>query len=171
MIRVIISAQVKCLLVSAGWGVAFVVGLWMQMAHAQRAQRRSFVRKMTSVLRPWMQVAHAQRALRRSCVRRMPRVLQTWMQIAHAQRTLRRSCVRRMASVRSPLQQAIDLWPTIVRSGVTNPIEQTGAKRGNPGLPQCHQACEQYPLTSALNVRLHQQRFFVNASKTKAVSA
>ena len=52
MICVIISALVKCLLVSAGWGVAFLVGLWMQMAHAQRALRRSFVRRMASVLRP-----------------------------------------------------------------------------------------------------------------------
>ena len=31
MIRVIISTQVKCLLVSAGWGVAFLVEQWMQM--------------------------------------------------------------------------------------------------------------------------------------------
>ena len=146
MICVIISAQVKCLLVSAVWRVAFVVGLWMQMAHAQRALRRSSVRKMA-------------------------RLLRTWMEIEHAERALRRNFAPRMAGVRRPLRQAIDLRPTIVQSGFTNPIEQTGAKRGNTGLPHSHHACKLKPLTSALHEQLLQQRFFVSANKANAVSA
>ena len=63
MIHVSISALVKCLLDSAGWGVAFVVELWMQMAHAQRALRGRFVRRMATVLRTCRQMTSVRRPL------------------------------------------------------------------------------------------------------------
>ena len=77
----------------------------------------------------------------------------------------------RMASVRRPMLQEIDLQATIVQSGLTNPVEQTEAKRGLPRLPHFHRACKLDPLTSALNVRLLQQRFFISANKAKPASA